>query len=109
MRLFELVDGDEQVLAIIKPMLVRAKAEGAESVSTTQLLNDLDSEDNIDAQLLIDILHRHRRDLKDLITNATIDSIVLNKGASTTMTSKFDQDLAKMKNTAVQQAKAGLK
>jgi len=109
MRLFELVDSDEQVLGLIKPILVRAKAEGATDISMQQLLNDLDTEDNINPELMVDILHRHRHEMQDIISNATIDSIVLNKGPSTSMTSKFDQDTEKIKNTALKQALDQLK
>lgn len=109
MRLYELVDSDQQVLALIKPILLRAKAEGATTVSMSQLLNDMDSKDNISAELMVDILNRHRKDLEDIVSSATLDSILLNKGPAKTMTSKFDQETAKMKNTALQQALDQLK
>jgi hypothetical protein len=75
----------------------------------TQLLNDMDSEDNITADVLVDIFNRHRQELKDIVVNATVDSITLSKGPAKSMTSKFDQDTAKMKNTALQQAMDQLK
>lgn len=109
MRLYELLDSDVEVLGLIKPILLRAKAEGANEISMSQLLNDMDSEDNISGEMMIDILNRHRRDLKDIISSATLDSIVLNKGPAKTMTSKFDQDTNKLKNTALQQAMDQLK
>lgn len=109
MRLYELLDSDVEVLGLIKPILLRAKAEGANEISMSQLLNDMDSEDNISGEMMIDILNRHRRDLKDIVSSATLDSIVLNKGPSKTMTSKFDQDTNKLKNTALQQAMDQLK
>jgi hypothetical protein len=74
-----------------------------------QLLNDMDSEDNITADVMVDILNRHRQDLKNIVVSATLDSIALNKGPAKTMTSKFDQQTAKMKNTALQQAMDQLK
>jgi hypothetical protein len=109
MRLFELVDSDVEVLGLIKPILLRAKAEGATEISMAQLLNDMDSADNISAEMMIDILNRHRQDLKNIVSTANIDSVVLNKGPAKTMTSKFDQQSNKMKNTALKQAMDQLK
>lgn len=109
MLIRELLDSDVEVLGLIKPILLRAKAEGADEISMAQLLNDLDNEDNISGEMMIDILNRHRRDLKDIVSNATLDTIVLNKGPAKTMTSKFDQDTNKIKNTALQQALDQLK
>lgn len=109
MRLFELVSSDIEVMGVLKPILLRAKAEGANEISMQQLLNDLDSGDNISPEMMIDILNRHRRELKDIVSSATLDQIVLNKGPAKTMTSKFDQDTAKMKNTALHQAMDQLK
>ncbi len=109
MRLFELVDSDVEVLGLIKPILLRAKAEGATEISMAQLLNDMDSADNISAEMMIDILNRHRQDLKNIVSTATVDSIVLDKGPAKTMTSKFDQETNKMKNTALKQALDQLK
>lgn len=109
MRIFELVDSDQQVLGLIKPILIRAKAEGASSVDVDQLLNDLDSEDNITAELLIDILNRHRKQLKNLILSANLDSIELNKGANSSMTTKADQQANKFNNVAIKQAMDKLK
>jgi hypothetical protein len=109
MRLFELVDSDVEVLGLIKPILLRAKAEGATEISMTQLLNDMDSADNISAEMMIDILNRHRHDLKNIVSTATVDSVVLNKGPAKTMTSKFDQETNKIKSTALQQALDQLK
>lgn len=109
MRLFELVDSDIEVMGVLKPILLRAKAEGANNISMSQLLNDMDSDDNISPEMMVDILNRHRQELKDIVSTATIDSIVLNKGPAKTMTSKFDQDTEKMKNTALKQALDQLK
>jgi hypothetical protein len=109
MRLFEFVDSDAELLGLIKPILLRAKAEGATEIPMHQLLNDLDSKDEITAELMIDILRRHRKDLKNIITTATVDNIVLSTGPAKAMTSKQDQDVNKMKNTALQQALSNLK
>ena len=109
MRLFEFVDSDAELLGLIKPILLRAKAEGALEIPMHQLLNDLDSKDEITAELMIDILRRHRKDLKNIITTATVDNIVLSTGPVKSMTSQQDIDVNKMKNTALQQAMDNLK
>lgn len=108
MRLYEFVDSDEQVLGIIKPLLLRAKAEGAESIPTNQLINDI-NDTSVTPELLINILNKHRTDLKDIITTATYDAIVLNNNEVKSMTSKFDKDVNKMKSTALKQAMDQLK
>jgi hypothetical protein len=108
MRLYEFVDSDEQVLGIIKPLLLRAKAEGADSISTNQLINDL-NDSSVTPELLVNILNKHRKDLKDIITTATYDEIVLNNNQIKSMTSKFDKDVNKMKSTALKQAMDKLK
>ena len=108
MRLYEFVDSDEQVLGIIKPLLLRAKAEGAESISTNQLINDL-NDSSVTPELLVNILNKHRKDLKDIITTATYDDIVLNNNQVRSMTNKFDKDVNKMKSTALKQAMDQLK
>lgn len=109
MRLFELVDSDQQLLSLIKPILIRARTEGAETVDMQQLINDLDSEDSITPELMVDVLNRHRKDMDDIVVSATRDSIQLNKGPATTMTSKVDKDIKKIKTTAVKQAMGQLK
>lgn len=109
MRLFEFIDSDAELLGLIKPILLRAKAEGATEIPMNQLLNDLDKKDEISPELMIDILRRHRKDLKNIITTATLDNVVLSSGPVKAMTSKQDQDVNKMKNTALQQALDNLK
>ena len=108
MRLYEFVDSDEQVLGIIKPLLLRAKAEGAESISTNQLINDV-NDSSVTPELLVNILNKHRKDLRDIITTATYDEIVLNNNQIKSMTNKFDKDVNKMKSTALKQAMDQLK
>lgn len=108
MRLYEFVDSDEQVLAIIKPLLLRAKAEGAKTISTNQLINDI-NDPSISSELLINILNKRRQDLKDIITTATHDEITLNNNEIKSMTSKFDKNVSKMKSTALKQAMDQLK
>ena len=109
MRLFEFVDSDAELLGLIKPILLRAKAEGAMEIPMDQLLNDLDDRDEITPELMIDVLRRHRKDLKNIVTTANIDSIILTSGPIKAMTSKQDQSVNKMKNTALQQAMDNLK
>jgi hypothetical protein len=108
MRLYEFVDSDEQVLGIIRPLLLRAKAEGAESISTNQLINDV-NDSSVTPELLVNILNKHRKDLRDIITTATYDEIVLNNNQIKSMTNKFDKDVNKMKSTALKQAMDKLK
>lgn len=108
MRLYEFVDSDEQVLGIVKPLLLRAKAEGAKAIPTHQLINDL-NDSSVTPELLVNILNKHRRDLKDIITTATYDEIVLNNNELKSMTSNYDKDVNKMKSTALKQAMDQLK
>jgi len=108
MRLYEFVDSDEQVLGIVKPLLLRAKAEGANSIPTNQLINDI-NDSSVTPELLVNILNKHRKDLGDIITTATYDQIVLNKNELKSMTNKFDKDVTKMKSTALKQAMDQLK
>ena len=108
MRLYEFVDSDEQVLGIVKPLLLRAKAEGANAISTNQLLNDI-NDSSINSELLVNILNKHRKDLKDIITTATYDEIILNNNEIKSMTSNYDKDVNKMKSTALKQAMDQLK
>lgn len=108
MRLYEFVDSDDQVLGIIKPLLLRAKAEGAASIPTKQLLNDI-QDSSVTPELLVNILNKHRKDLRDIITTATYDEIVLNNNEIKSMTNKFDKDVNKMKSTALKQAMDKLK
>ena len=107
MRLYEFVTSNEQLIGLIKPILLRAKAEGVKTISTQQLLNDINDK-SITSDILVNVLQKHRDTLKNIVSTATIDEISLQTDASPSMTSKYDQDVAKMKNTAVQQAKANL-
>ena len=108
MRLYEFVDSDEQVVDIVKSILLRAKAEGANAVDTAQLVNDIGDE-NITPELLVDILNRKSDAFGDIVASATIDSIQLTSGEKKAMTSKYDQDVNKMKATAIKQATGSLK
>ena len=108
MRLYEFVDSDEQVLGIIKPLLLRAKAEGATSIPVNQLINDI-NDSSVSPELLVNILNKHRKDLSNIITTATYDEIVLNNNEIKSMTNKFDKDVNKMKSTALKQAMDQLK
>lgn len=108
MRLYEFVDSDQQVLSIIKPLLLRAKAEGAVSIPVNQLINDI-NDSSVTPELLISILNKHRKDLSNIITTATYDEIALNNNEIKSMTNKFDKDVSKMKSTALKQAMDKLK
>ena len=63
MRLYEFVESDAQVIGILKPILLRAKAEGANSISTRQLSNDI-NDDAVTPEVLVSILNKHRSVLK---------------------------------------------
>jgi hypothetical protein len=108
MRLYEFVDSDEQVLSIIKPLLLRAKAEGAKSVPMSQLVNDI-QDPSISPELLVSIINKHRKSLQDIITTANYDEIVLNNNEIKTVVSKQDQDSSNMKNIALKKALDRLK
>lgn len=108
MLICEIVDSDRQVLDIITSILLRAKAEGAQSVDMQQLINDLGDE-SMTPQMMVDILSRHTGELKELVGSATVDAIQLNMGIKKKMMSKQDVDAAKMKNTALKQALDSLK
>lgn len=109
MRLFELVDSDEQLLGLIKPILLRAKAEGATSVDMSQLINDLDTEDNITPEVMVDVLNKNRSKLKNILSSATVDAVELDTGVKKAMTTKSDQDAEKIKATALKKAQDLLK
>jgi hypothetical protein len=108
MRLYEFVDSDEQVVDIVKSILLRAKAEGAKAVDTKQLVNDIGDE-NVTPELLVDILNRKSDAFGDIVGSATVDSVQLTSGEKKAMTSKYDQDVNKMKATAIKQATGSLK
>jgi DUF438 domain-containing protein len=103
MRLYEFVSSDEQVIGIIKPILIRAKAEGANSISTQQLSNDID-DSSITAEILVDILNRHRAKFKNLVSTATLETVELTTDHARAMTSKHDHAIANMKNVAANSA-----
>ena len=109
MRLFEFTDSDEEILGIIKPIILRAKAEGAQEISMSQLLNDLDSRDEITPELMVDILRRHRTQMKNIVAQATTASISLNTGPANSMNTAQNKTDDKVKNTALQQALDNLK
>ena len=109
MRLYEFIENDAQVISILTPILLRAKAEGVASLSTTQLANDI-NDDAVTPEVLVGLLNKHRSVFKNIIASASIDEILLsNSDAARAMTSKQYRDVAAMKKTAVNQAMAGLK
>ena len=108
MRLYEFVDSNQQLLDIIKPILLRAKADGATEVNTVQLINDI-GDDSVTPEILMSILHTNRNNLKNIISRATPDSISLASADVKSMTSDYDLDVAKMKTTALNKAKGNLK
>ena len=109
MRLYEFIESDAQVISILKPILLRAKADGVASISTTQLANDI-NDDAVTPEVLVGLLNKHRSVFKNIIASASIDEILMSDSDSArAMTSKQDQAVSRMKKTAVNQAMAGLK
>jgi hypothetical protein len=102
MRLYEFVESDAQVIGIIKPILLRAKAEGANSISTRQLSNDI-NDDAVTSDVLVNILNKHRSVFKNIISSVSIDEIILNADGSKER-SDYDKKVASLKKTAVKQA-----
>jgi len=108
MLICEIVDSDRQILDIVTSILLRAKAEGAETVDMHQLLNDIGDE-SLTPQMMVDILSRHTGELKEIVAGATLDQIQLNMGVKKNMKTKQDMDAEKMKSTALKQALDDLK
>jgi hypothetical protein len=109
MRLFELVDSDQQLLDLVKPILIRAKAEGADSVDMQQLVNDIGANTGVSPSALVDVINRHRQSLKNIITSANLDVISLDKGPANTTSTKADQQANKFNDLAVKKALDKLK
>jgi len=109
MLISEVVDSEAELLNTVISILLRAKADGAKKVDMQQLINDL-HDDTITPELMVDIFNRHTGKLKNIIAGSTVDELDLDTiGKKTQMTTKIDQDTAKMKNTATQQALDNLK
>ena len=109
MLITELVDSEAELLNTVISILLRAKAEGAKKVDMQQLINDL-HDDSLTPELMVDIFNRHTGKLKNIIAGSTVDEVDLDiMGKKKQMTTKADQDTAKIKNTAAQQALDNLK
>lgn len=109
MRLFEIVDSDQQLLDLIKPILLRAKAEGADAINVQQLINDIGTGASVSPELLVDVINRHRQSLKNIIATANLDVISLDKGAAKTVSTQADKQANKFNDVAVKQALDKLK
>jgi hypothetical protein len=103
MRLFELVDSDQGLLELLKPILIRAKAEGVQQIAMQQLINDL-GDRTLTPELLVSIINGHTGQLKDLIASATLDQIVINTGVTKAVQQQTDRDTNRMRATAAKQA-----
>lgn len=108
MLIKEVIDSDEQVLGIIKSILMRAKSEGAKQVDMQQLVNDI-GDSSVTPELLVDIFSRHAAELKNIVAGATVDAIDLDTEKKKSMQYKSDTDAAKLKGAAVQQARQSLR
>jgi hypothetical protein len=107
MLIKEVIDSDEQILGIVKSILMRAKSEGAKQVDMNQLVNDI-GDSSVTPELLVDIFSRHGAELKNIVAGATVDMIDLDTETKKSMQYKSDTDAAKLKGKAVQQAKQSL-
>ena len=107
MLIKEVIDSDEQVLDIVKSILMRAKSEGAKQVDMKQLVNDI-GDSSVTPELLVDIFSRHAKELKNIVAGATVDLVDLDTETKKSMQYKSDTDAAKLKGKAVQQAKQSL-
>lgn len=108
MLIKEVIDSDEQVLDIVKSILMRAKSEGAKQVDMKQLVNDI-GDSSVTPELLVDIFSRHAAELKNIVAGATVDLVNLDTETKKSMQYKTDTDAAKLKGKAVQQAKQSLR
>ena len=108
MLIKEVIDSDEQVLDIVKSILMRAKSEGAKQVDMKQLVNDI-GDSSVTPELLVDIFSRHAAELKNIVAGATVDLVNIDTETKKSMQYKTDTDAAKLKGKAVQQAKQSLR
>jgi hypothetical protein len=104
MRLFEFVSSNGQMLDIIRDLLVRAKAEGADSVSLEQLANEFNGE--VDVDMIRTVLSNNRQSFKGLVGNITDTDVEFEKPQLVKNKEKSDQAMTK---TAVATALKGLK
>lgn len=104
MRLYEFVSSNGELLDIVKDLLVRAKAEGADSVSLEQLANEFDGE--IDVDTIRTIISNNRRSMKGLVGEVTDTDVVFEKPQLMKHKEKSDQSMNKK---AVATALKGLK
>lgn len=104
MRLFEFVTSSDQLLDVVRDLLIRAKSEGANSVSLQQLTNEFDGEVDIDT--IRQTISNHRQALKGLIGDITDTDVVFEKPPLVKHKEKDDQAMNKK---AVATALQGLK
>jgi hypothetical protein len=104
MRLYEFVSSNDQLLDIVRDLLVRAKAEGADSVSLEQLANEFDGDLDIDT--IRSTIMNHQRSMKGLIGKVTDTTVEFEKPQLMKQQQKSDQAMTK---TAVATALKALK
>jgi hypothetical protein len=92
------------MLDIVKDLLVRAKAEGADSVSLEQLANEFDGE--IDIDIIRSVIMNNQRSMKGLVGRVTDTAVEFEKPQLMKHKEKSDQAMTK---TAVATALKALK
>lgn len=104
MRLYEFVTSNDQLLDVVRDLLIRAKSEGADSVSLQQLANEFDGE--VDIDMIRQVLSNNRQSLKGLIGDITDTDVVFEKPPLVKHQEKDDEAMNKR---AVATALQGLK
>lgn len=104
MRLYEFITSNDQLLDVVRDLLIRAKSEGAESVSLQQLTNEFNGEVDIDT--VRQVINNNRQSMKGLVGDITDTDIVFEKPPLMKQKEKQDTDFNKR---AVASALKGLK
>jgi len=104
MRLYEFVSSNDDMINTVKDLLVRARAEGAGSVSLQSLANEFGPEVGVD--VLSDVLNQHRYELGGIVGKITDRDVEFAKTKPEAHKAHSDDAL---KKTALGQALKGLK
>jgi Zn-dependent M32 family carboxypeptidase len=93
MRLYEFVTSKDQVLDVVRDLLIRAKSEGADSVSLDQLTNEFDG--TIDVDTIRQTISDNRQSMKGLIGDITDTEVTFEKPTLLKHKEKSDQSFNK--------------
>lgn len=104
MRLYEFITSNDELLDVVRDLLIRAKSEGAESVSLQQLTNEFNGEVDIDT--VRQVVNNNRQSMKGLVGDITDTDIVFEKPPLMKHKEKQETDFNKR---AVASALKGLK